>query len=190
MQFGEERIMSRIGRRPVRIPSGVKVNIKDGLVEISGPKGKLLRRTPLGIEVKVDDTNVRVERKNDEKGFRALHGLTRSLLASMISGVTEGFSKSLDIIGVGYKTELIGKNTLKFSLGYSSPVEFSLPEGVAVRVEERGTRVTIQGIDKELVGETAARIKRLRFPDSYKGKGIRYTNETLKLKPGKAGAKK
>jgi large subunit ribosomal protein L6 len=182
--------MSRIGKRPVSIPSEVKVSVKDGLVEVSGPKGRLLRHIPLGIEVRVDTTEVNIERRSDEKGFRALHGLIRALLANMILGVTEGFSKSLDIIGVGYKAELMGKTTLKFSLGYSSPVEFSLPEGVAARVEERGTRVIIQGIDKELVGETAARIKRLRFPDSYKGKGIRYTDETLKLKPGKAGTKK
>ncbi|HEY7536150.1 MAG TPA: 50S ribosomal protein L6 [Thermodesulfobacteriota bacterium] len=182
--------MSRIGRRPIILPAGVKVNVNDGLIEVSGPKGKLLGRIPQGIQLKAGANQVSVERKSDEKEFRALHGLARSLLANMVLGVTEGFSKSLDIIGVGYKAELIGKATLKFSLGYSNPVEFSLPEEVSARVEERGTRVIIQGIDKEAVGETAARIKRLRFPDSYKGKGIRYKDEILKLKPGKAGTKK
>ena len=190
MQSGEEGIMSRIGRRSISIPSEVKVNIKDGLVEVSGPKGRLIRHIPFGIKVKVDITQVSVERKSDDKELRALHGLTRALLSNMIFGVAEGFSKSLDIVGVGYKAELLGKSNLKFSIGYSKPVEFSLPEGLAVRVEERGTRVIIQGIDKEVVGETAARIKRLRLPDSYKGKGIRYSDEILKLKPGKAGVKK
>ena len=182
--------MSRIGKKPIAIPSGIKVEIKDGSVEVSGPKGKLSRRIPLGIGIKFDAPWVQVERKGDEKESRALHGLTRALIANMVLGVTEGFSKSLDIVGIGYKAELIGKGGIKFSLGYSSPVEFSLPQGVTAAVEERGTRVIINGIDKEVIGETGAKIKRLRLPDSYKGKGIRYTGEALKLKAGKAGAKK
>jgi large subunit ribosomal protein L6 len=182
--------MSRIGRKPITIPSGVNVKVKDGSVEVAGSKGKLSRLIPLGIEVKVDTTEIHVERKRDEKELRALHGLTRALVANMVLGVTEGFSKSLDIVGIGYRAELIEKNSIKFSLGYSNPVEFSLPQGVTVVVEERGTRVTIHGIDKEIIGETAARIKRLRPPDSYKGKGIRYRGEMLRLKPGKAGTKK
>lgn len=182
--------MSRIGKKPIAIPSGVKVEIKDGFVEVSGPKGKLSRRVPEVIEVKVNAPWVRVERRGDEKESRALHGLARALIANMVLGVTQGFSKSLDIVGVGYRAELIGKSGIKFSLGYSSPIEFSLPQGVTAAVEERGTRVIIHGIDKEVTGETGAKIKRLRLPDSYKGKGIRYTGEMLKLKPGKAGAKK
>ncbi|MER3446219.1 MAG: 50S ribosomal protein L6 [Candidatus Dadabacteria bacterium] len=182
--------MSRIGKKPIAIPSGVKVEVKDGSVEVSGPKGRLSRRIPTGIEVKVNAPWVQVERRGDEKELRALHGLTRALIANMVLGVTQGFSKSLDIVGVGYRAELIGKSGIRFSLGYSNPVEFSLPLGVTATVEERGTRVIINGIDKEVIGETGARIKRLRLPDSYKGKGIRYTGESLKLKPGKAGAKK
>ena len=190
VQYGEVINMSRIGRKPITIPTGVNVNIKDGSIEVSGPKGKLSRRIPLGIEVKVDTTEIHVERKIDEKESRALHGLTRALVSNMVLGVIEGFSKSLDIVGIGYKAELIEKSTIKFSLGYSNPVEFSLPQGVTAVVEERGTRITIHGIDKEVIGETAARIKRLRPPDSYKGKGIRYRGEMLRLKPGKAGTKK
>jgi large subunit ribosomal protein L6 len=182
--------MSRIGKKPIAIPSGVKVEVKDDSVVVSGPKGKLSRRVPSGIDVKVNAPWIQVERKSNEKELRALHGLTRALISNMVLGVTEGFSKSLDIVGVGYRAELIGKSGIKFSLGYSSPVEFSLPQGVSAAVEERGTRVIINGIDKEIIGETGARIKRLRLPDSYKGKGIRYTGEALKLKPGKAGAKK
>ncbi len=182
--------MSRIGRKPIAIPNGVKIEVKDGSVEVSGPKGKLSRPIPLGIDVKVDIALAQVERKSDEKESRALHGLTQALLTNMVLGVTQGFSRSLDIVGIGYRAELIAKNAIKFTLGYSNPVEFSLPQDITATVEERGTRVIIQGIDKEVVGEIGARIKRLRLPDSYKGKGIRYTGEKLKLKPGKAGTKK
>ncbi len=182
--------MSRIGRKPVVIPSGVKIECKNGSIEITGPKGKLTKSLPQGIKTNVDNGEIRIERRSDEKEFRALHGLVRSLIASMVLGVTDGFSKSLDIVGVGYRAELLGKNAIKFSLGYSNPIEFSLPQGVAAAVEERGTRVVIQGVDKEVVGEVSAKIKNLRPPDSYKGKGIRYTGEALKLKPGKAGTKK
>lgn len=182
--------MSRIGKKPIAIPSGVKVEVKDGSIEVSGPKGKLSRRVPPGIDVKVNAPWIQVERKSNEKESRALHGLTRALISNMVLGITEGFSKSLDIVGVGYRAELIGKSGIKFSLGYSNPVEFSLPQGITAAVEERGTRVIINGIDKEVIGETGAKIKRLRLPDSYKGKGIRYTGEALKLKPGKAGTKK
>jgi large subunit ribosomal protein L6 len=183
--------MSRIGRKPVAIPSGVKIENKNGLIEVVGPKGKLSKHLPRGIKTTVDSSRkIHIERERNEKEFRALHGLVRSLLSSMVLGVTEGFSKSLDIVGVGYRAELLGKNAIKFSLGYSNPIEFSLPKGVVATVEEKGTRVVIQGIDKEVVGEISAKIRNLRPPDSYKGKGIRYTGETLKLKPGKAGAKK
>ncbi|HSE83156.1 MAG TPA: 50S ribosomal protein L6 [Thermodesulfobacteriota bacterium] len=182
--------MSRVGRKPISVSGGVKVELKDDMVEVSGPKGKLTKSVPSGIEVTTNNGEIQVKRTSEEKKFKALHGLTRALVANMVAGVTEGFTKSLDIVGVGYRAELVGKDAIKFSLGYSHPIEFSLPQGISATVEERGTRVIIRGIDKELVGETAAKIKRLRLPDSYKGKGIKYTDETLKLKAGKAGVKK
>lgn len=182
--------MSRVGRKAISISSGVNVDLTNNSVEVSGPKGKLQKPIPSGIEVVRENGEIRVTRKSEEKKFRALHGLTRALISNMVAGVTGGFTQSLDIVGVGYKAELIGKSAVKFSLGYSHPVEFSLPQGVSAALEERGTRIIIQGIDKELVGETAAKIKRLRSPDSYKGKGIKYTREKLKLKAGKAGGKK
>jgi large subunit ribosomal protein L6 len=182
--------MSKIGRKPIAIPAKVKVELKDGLIEISGPKGRLSKPVPLGIDVTLDDGEIHVKRESEEKRFKSLHGLTRALIANMIVGVTDGFTKSLDIVGIGYRAELVGKDAIKFNLGYSHPVEFPLPEGVAATLEERGTRIVIQGTDKELIGETAARIKRLRVPDSYKGKGIKYTGEQLRLKAGKAGVKK
>lgn len=182
--------MSRMGRKPVIISNGVKVERKNGLIEVAGPKGRLHQPLPDGIKTRIEGNEVYVERESDEKKHRALHGLIRSLLANMVLGVTEGFSKTLEIVGVGYRAELTGKSAIKFNLGYSNPVEFSLPQGITAAVEERGTRVIIQGIDKHLVGNTAAKIRELRPPDSYKGKGIRYAGEVLKLKPGKAGVKK
>ena len=130
-----------------------------------------------------------VKRRSDDKSAKALHGLTRAHLANMVTGVTDGFSITLEIFGVGYRAEIVGKNKINFSLGYSRPVEFVLPEGISAEVEEKGTRLTIRGTDKDSIGQAAARIRRLREPDSYKGKGIRYSGERLKLKPGKAGAK-
>jgi len=182
--------MSRIGRKPIAISSGVRIETKDGLIEVTGPRGKLAKRIPQGIKTRIEGSQLYVERESDEKKFRALHGLVRSLIASMVVGVTEGFSKSLDIVGVGYRAELLGKNAIKFNLGYSNPIEFHLPQGVSAVVEERGTKVVIQGIDKEIVGNISAKIRGLRPPDSYKGKGIRYSGEMPKLKPGKAGIKK
>lgn len=181
--------MSRVGIKPIQIPKGVSVESKNGTVEVKGDKGKLSRKMPQGIKTEIDSGVIRVKRMNELKSTRALHGLTRSMLANMITGVTEGFSITLEIVGVGYKAELAGKNAITLSVGYSKPVEFSLPDGISAQVEERGTRLIIRGINKEEVGETAARIRKLRKPDSYKGKGIRYLGEVLKLKPGKAGAK-
>jgi large subunit ribosomal protein L6 len=158
-------------------------------VDIEGGKGKISWGIPDGIDAKLEDENILIERKNDEKKSKALHGLSRAVISNMVTGVSEGFSRTLEIVGVGYKAEALGKNMLKFSLGYSNPVEFSLPDGGSAVVEERGTRVIVQGIDKQVIGQTAARIRELRPPDSYKGKGIRYAKEAMKLKPGKAGAK-
>ena len=181
--------MSRIGIKPIQIPKGVAVETRNGTVEVKGAKGKLSRRIPQGIKTEIDSGTIKVKRTNELKSTKALHGLTRSLLANMVTGVTEGFSVTLEIVGVGYKAELAGKNGITLSLGYSKPIQFSLPEGISAEIEERGTRVIIRGIDKGEVGETAARIRKLRKPDSYKGKGVRYLGEALKLKPGKAGAK-
>ncbi len=181
--------MSRIGIKPVQIPKGVSVETRNGTIEIRGAKGKLSKRIPHGIKTEIDSGAIRVKRMNELKSTKALHGLTRSLLANMVTGVMEGFSVTLEIVGVGYKAELAGKNAIILSLGYSKPIEFSLPDGISAEIEERGTRVIIRGIDKEEVGETAAMIRKLRKPDSYKGKGVRYLGEVLKLKPGKAGAK-
>jgi large subunit ribosomal protein L6 len=181
--------MSRIGRKPIKVPGGVKVSLGKDTVRIEGAKGKLSWDIPEGINAKIEDEKILIDRRNDEKKVKALHGLTRAVISNMVTGVSEGFTRTLDIVGVGYRAEALGKNMIKFSLGYSNPVEFPLPDGVSVVVEERGTRLIIQGIDKQTVGQTAARIRELRPPDSYKGKGIRYSTEKMKLKPGKAGAK-
>ncbi len=181
--------MSRIGRKPIKVPGGVKISLGKNTVQVEGSKGKLSWDIPEGISARVEEENILVDRRNDEKKIKALHGLSRALISNMVTGVSEGFARTLDIVGVGYRAESLGKSQLKFSLGYSNPVEFSLPEGVSVAVEERGTRLILQGIDKQIVGQTAARIRELRPPDSYKGKGIRYSGEKMKLKPGKAGAK-
>jgi large subunit ribosomal protein L6 len=181
--------MSRIGRKPIAVPDGVKISFKNGHVEIEGGKGKLTWEIPEGIDAKVEEQKILIERINDEKKIKALHGLTRSVLSNMVTGVSEGFTRVLDIVGVGYRAELMGKDTVKFNLGYSNPVEFTLPNSVSVKVEERGTKLILESIDKQIIGEMAARIRKLRPPDAYKGKGIRYEGEYLRLKPGKAGAK-
>jgi large subunit ribosomal protein L6 len=181
--------MSRVGIKPINIPEGVKVETKDVIVEVTGPKGKLSKSIPHGIKAEIDSGTIYVKRMSDEKKVKALHGLTRSLIANMVTGVTKGFSIDLEITGVGYKAELASKNILNLTLGYSNQVKFSLPEGITAEVEERGTKLVVNGIDKERVGETAARIRKLRKPDAYKGKGIRFKDERLRLKPGKAGVK-
>ena len=181
--------MSRIGRKPIKVPGGVKISLGKNTVQVEGAKGKLSWDIPEGVSAKIEDENILIDRRNDEKKIKALHGLSRAVISNMVTGVSEGFTRTLEIIGVGYRAEALGKSQIKFSLGYSNPVEFSLPEGVSVAVEERGTRLILQGIDKQVVGQTAARIRELRPPDSYKGKGIRYSVEMMKLKPGKAGAK-
>lgn len=179
--------MSRVGRKPIKLPKEVVVNVTDGTVEVSGPKGKLHKPLPDGIDVTVDGDEVKVARHSDEKKFRSLHGLMRALVANMVQGTSAGFSISLDIVGTGYRVEEEGKNTLKLSLGYSNPLQFKLPEGIKATIEERGTRLIVEGIDKEVVGEVSARIRKLRPPDAYKGKGVRYTGEVLRLKAGKSG---
>lgn len=181
--------MSRIGKIPVSLPDKVDISRSGDLLTVKGPKGELPVRIPEGVRVEVADGVVRVKTAG-EKRLKAFCGLVRMLIANSVQGVTEGFSRTLEIVGTGYKAELSGKDGLKMSLGYSHPVSFPLPAGVVAKVEARGTRLTLEGIDKQVVGETAAKIRKLREPDAYKGKGVRFSGEEVRLKPGKSGAKK
>ncbi|HTQ86206.1 MAG TPA: 50S ribosomal protein L6 [Candidatus Solibacter sp.] len=177
--------MSRIGRKPVPLPSGVKVQVAGERVEVQGPKGKLSVPLPSGIRIEQKDKEVHASRVSED--YRALHGLTRALLANAVHGVTEGFKRELDIVGVGYRAEVKGKNVV-FSLGYSHPIEFPMPEGIQISVAQQ-THVVVTGADKAQVGQVTANIRALRPPDPYKQKGIRKVGERLKKKAGKAGAK-
>jgi large subunit ribosomal protein L6 len=177
--------MSRIGRMPVPIPSGVDVAIDGREVTVTGPKGKLSLEVAEPIKVSQRDGVITVTRPNDEGNVRALHGLSRSLVANMVTGVTEGYRKTLEIVGVGYRVQARGPN-LEFSLGFSHPVTVAPPEGITLRVETP-TRLVVEGIDKQQVGEVAANIRKLRKPDPYKGKGLRYSGEHIRRKVGKAG---
>ena len=177
--------MSRIGRMPVPVPSGVDVTIAGREVTVSGPKGRLSLEVAEPIEVSQNDGVITVTRPNDEGKVRALHGLSRTLVANMVTGVTEGYRKTLEIVGVGYRVQARGES-LEFSLGYSHPVTVSPPEGITLRVETP-TRLVVEGIDKQQVGEVAANIRKLRKPDPYKGKGVRYQGEQIRRKVGKAG---
>lgn len=177
--------MSRIGRKPINIPAGVKIAHHDGTVTVRGPRGKLSQAIPAAIRIELGDALVEVFRDGDQGEVRALHGLTRSLLANMVTGVTSGFTKTLEITGVGYRAQKTGDN-LTLAVGYSHPVEVVPPPGVEFTVESP-TRVVVAGIDKQSVGETAARVRRVRKPEPYKGKGIRYSDEVIRRKAGKAG---
>jgi large subunit ribosomal protein L6 len=176
--------VSRIGKLPVTIPSGVKVAVDSSGVRLEGPKGKLQTTLPPGVEVKVEGNVVRVERRNDERKSRAIHGLTRKLIANMAQGVSQGFSRVLDINGVGYRAEVKGQE-IHMTLGYSHPVVFPLPAGISASVE-RQIIITLTSADRQLLGETAAKIRSLRPPEPYKGKGIKYREELIKRKAGKA----
>jgi len=177
--------MSRIGRKPVPLPTGVKVQISASAVEVQGPKGKLNVPLPPGICFEQKDGALVAVRQSEEQ--KALHGLARALVANAVHGVTEGFKKELDIVGVGYRAEVKGKS-INFNLGYSRPIEFPIPEGIQITVDKQ-THLTVSGADKGQVGQAAADIRALRPPDPYKQKGIRLTGERLKKKAGKAGAK-
>ena len=177
--------MSRIGNKIIPVPSGVKVAIKDGIVDVQGPKGKMAVKLPRGITFEQKDSTLIAKRDTEE--HRALHGLARALVANAVTGVTAGFKKELDIVGVGYRAEVKGKNVV-LALGYSHPVEFPIPEGIQIAVEKQ-THMTVSGADKNQVGQVAANLRALRPPDPYKQKGIRITGERLKKKAGKAGAK-
>jgi large subunit ribosomal protein L6 len=179
--------MSRIGKKPIALPKGVTIKIVPNAVEVQGPKGKLLQATPPGIVFAQDNGSVVATLERDDNQLRKFHGLARSLVANAVTGVTEGFKKELDIVGVGYRAELKGKQVV-FALGYSHPVVYDIPAGIDIAVEKQ-THITVTGVDRQLVGQVAANIRRMRRPDPYKQKGVRYTGEVLKKKVGKTGAK-
>lgn len=179
--------MSRIGRLPIRIPSNVQLSVTNGVVEVQGPKGKLALEVHPTIRVGVEEGKLLCQRPTDQKSHRALHGLTRALIANMIQGVTEGFQKKLELSGVGYRAQVQGQ-VLTLSLGYTNPVVYVLPSDVKATVENQ-TLITVSGIDKQRVGAVAAKIRSLRPPEPYKGKGVKYADERIRRKAGKAGAK-
>ena len=179
--------MSRIGKKPITIPKGVTVKVLDGAVEVQGPKGKLRQPYPAGINFELSDGHLQANTKTKDPQLGKFHGLARSLVANAVAGVTAGFKRELDIVGVGYRAELKGKQVI-FALGYSHPVVFDIPAGIDIAVDKQ-THITVTGVDRQLVGQVAANIRRLRKPDPYKQKGVRYTGEVLKKKAGKTGAK-
>jgi len=178
--------MSRIGRKPIPVPKGVNITVHEGAVEVKGPKGTLKQRVPPGVKFQVKGGELIAETERPDPQLSKFHGLARSLMANAVAGVTDGFKKELDIVGVGYRAEVKGKQVV-FALGYSHPVVFDIPAGIDVAVDKQ-THVTVTGIDRQLVGQVAANIRRMRKPDPYKQKGVRYTGEVLKKKVGKTGA--
>jgi large subunit ribosomal protein L6 len=179
--------MSRIGKKPIPVPSGVKVNIQGNLVTVQGPKGKLDTPVPGGIKLEQKDGHLLATRENDSQA--AVHGLARALVFNAVEGVTNGWKKELEIVGIGYRVEMKGKGTVVFTLGFSHPIEFPLPSGIDVAIDPKQTRLTLSGIDRQKVGQVAADMRSLRPPDPYKNKGVRYAGERLKKKVGKTGAK-
>lgn len=177
--------MSRIGKMPIAIPAGVEVKIEGQLVSVKGPKGSLSHSVPAPISVVVEDNSILVTRPDDERNSRSLHGLTRTLIANTIEGVTKGFSKALEIVGTGYRVTAKG-SSIEFALGYSHPILVDPPAGISFQVEGNN-KVTVVGIDKQAVGEVAANLRKLRKPEPYKGKGVRYAGEVVRRKAGKAG---
>lgn len=179
--------MSRVGNKPIRIPSGVKITWGNSLITVDGPKGSLSREIPEEIDVEVGDEELVVKRLSDDKRGRSMHGLSRALIANMVTGVSEGFEKALEIVGVGYRGEVNG-DILRLVIGYSQPVEYKIAQGVSVKIDKL-VNLVVAGIDKELVGKVAAEIRSLKKPEPYKGKGIRYAGEYIRRKVGKsAGA--
>ena len=179
--------MSRIGKKPISVPKGVTIKVADGAVEVQGPKGKLRQIHPAGINFELADGQLLAKRASEDPELGKYHGLARSLVANAVVGVTDGFKRELDIVGVGYRAELKGQQVI-FALGYSHPVVFDIPKGIDLAVEKQ-THITVTGVDRQLVGQVAANIRRMRKPDPYKQKGVRYTGEVLKKKVGKTGAK-
>ena len=180
--------MSRIGKAALAVPSGVEVSISGAAVTVKGPKGTLQRELPVGVSARRDENNVIVERDNDQRDSRARHGLARTLVSNMIIGVTQGYTKELDIQGVGYRAEAQGPNKLKLALGFSHPILYTAPDGVTFEVTAQ-TKIVVRGNDKEVVGQVAANIRSMRKPEPYKGKGVRYLNERVRRKAGKTGKK-
>lgn len=180
--------MSRIGRQPIEVPSGTKVKVEGRRFTAEGPKGAVSQEVFEGYPVEIDGNTVTVARPGDAGPERSLHGLLRSLLANAVEGVSNGFTKQLDIVGVGYRAEVKGRE-VQFALGYSHPVIYPIPEGIDITIDPKANRVTVTGADKQQVGQVAAEIRRLRRPDPYKGKGIKYVGEVIRRKVGKAGAK-
>jgi large subunit ribosomal protein L6 len=177
--------MSRVGRNPISLPDGINVKLQGSSIAVKGPKGELTWDIPAGMKVTMQDNNIKVDRPTETKHFRSLHGTTRSIISNMVIGVSNGFRIDFDIIGVGYRAQ-VQTNKIVFTLGYSHPIEFAIPEGVSAEVDKKQTQLSIQGIDKQLLGQVAANIRALRPPDAYKGKGIRFKGEHIKLKAGKA----
>jgi large subunit ribosomal protein L6 len=179
--------MSRIGNKPIPLPQGVKFEVKGNTVVVQGPKGQVQSHLPAGVKLQTAEGHIQVIRESDERA--AVHGLVRALVNNAVSGVTKGWSKELEIVGIGYRAEVKGKDVVVFTLGYSHPIEFPLPPGISVAVDPKQTRLTVNGIDRQKVGQVAADMRSLRPPDPYKQKGVRYVGERLKKKVGKTGAK-
>ena len=179
--------MSRIGRKPIPMPQGVSYTVQGNTVLVEGPKGKVSALLPTGISLVRKDGQLLAERQNDSQA--AIHGLARSLVFNAVEGVTNGWKKELDVVGIGYRVEMKGKSMVVFTLGYSHPIEFPLPSGIEVAIDPKQTHITVSGIDRQKVGQIAADMRSLRKPDPYKNKGVRYSDEKLKKKVGKTGAK-
>lgn len=180
--------MSRVGKKHIEIPDGVSVSLNEDLVIVEGSKGQMSYKMPQGVKLSVDKDKIVLQRDSDTKTHKALHGLARSLVANMVQGVSQDYKRVLEIVGIGYRVQLKG-DKLVFALGYAHPVEYQLPDGVSAAVDDKQTVITLKSINKHLLGQTAAEIKSKRLPDAYKGKGIRYSGERLKLKAGKTGKK-
>jgi len=179
--------MSRIGKKPIPLPAGVKYRVEGNTVLVEGPKGKVSAMIAEGISLKTSDGQLLVERASEDRA--AVHGLTRALVHNAVHGVTAGWTRELDIVGIGYRAEMKGKGTVVFTLGYSHPIEFPLPSGIEVAIDPKQTHLTVSGIDRQKVGQVAADMRSLRKPDPYKNKGVRYSDEKLKKKAGKTGSK-
>ncbi|HEY6250234.1 MAG TPA: 50S ribosomal protein L6 [Candidatus Angelobacter sp.] len=179
--------MSRIGNKPIPLPQGVKFEVKGNTVVVQGPKGQVETHLPGGVKLQPVEGHIQVTRENDERA--PVHGLVRALVNNAVNGVTKGWTKDLEIVGIGYRAELKGKNTVVFTLGFSHPIEFPLPAGISVAIDPKQTKLTVNGIDRQKVGQVAADMRSLRPPDPYKQKGVRYVGERLKKKVGKTGAK-
>ena len=178
--------MSRVGKNPITIPAGVDIKLQGNRITVKGPKGELKWNVPEGMKISVKENILTVERPSDTQQFRSLHGTTRSIIASLVTGTSAGYEKVLEINGVGYRAQVQGQK-INFTLGYSHPIEFELPQGITAEVDKKQTILTLRGIDKHLIGQVSANIRSLRPPNIYKGKGIRFAGEAIKLKVGKAG---